>query len=209
MDSRQYESAAHETLSSIDDTAKAKLPINALIDFAVAAKKIDLIKRHAYYAKKPDAAKRAGPAEYREKILLDITRDRLVTGELTVAESILRAEINKNLMHAMIGIATEAGEIIEALLDAIVYGRPLDLENLREEFGDMEWYEAEGRTAARELANSENPGSGQIFDLEAIWRANIAKLRARYSDPAKVAGHGDRDLAAEQAAVKAADVSGK
>lgn len=46
------------------------------------------------------------------------------------------------LLHAGIGMSGEAGEIIDSLKKSIIYGRPIDLTNLKEECGDVLWYMA-------------------------------------------------------------------
>ena len=80
----------------------------------------------------------------------------------------------------------------------------MDIDNLREELGDLEWYEALGRTAAEKA-----DGSRGRFLLERIWAANVAKLQTRYPDAGRVLGHGDRDLQAEREAVAQVDGANK
>lgn len=46
----------------------------------------------------------------------------------------------RNLIHAILGIATESGELLEALLANLRDGKVFDEVNLQEEFGDVEWY---------------------------------------------------------------------
>lgn len=45
-----------------------------------------------------------------------------------------------DLFHARVGIITEVGEICDAFKRHIIYGKPLDLANLKEEIGDVFWY---------------------------------------------------------------------
>lgn len=45
-----------------------------------------------------------------------------------------------DLLHAALGIATEAGELLDAVKAHVIYGKPLDLENVTEEGGDSEFY---------------------------------------------------------------------
>lgn len=45
-----------------------------------------------------------------------------------------------DLFHAKVGIVTEIGEICDAFKRHIVYDKPLDLTNLKEEIGDVFWY---------------------------------------------------------------------
>lgn len=71
------------------------------------------------------------------------------------------------LLHAAMGLCTESGEFMDMLKKHILYGKPIDAPNLKEELGDLEWYIA---LAIEEL----NTTFGIIFET------NIAKLRARY-----------------------------
>ena len=89
-----------------------------------------------------------------------------------------------DLLHAAMGISTEAGELLDALKKAIFYGKPLDSVNLKEEVGDVMWYIA---IACHALGIS----------IEQVCAMNIAKLRARY--PHKFTSHDaiNRDVAKE------------
>ena len=71
------------------------------------------------------------------------------------------------LLHSMIGLCTESGEIQDQMKKNIFYGKPLDRVNLVEELGDLMWYVA---IAADTLGVS----------LEDIMERNNAKLEARY-----------------------------
>lgn len=73
------------------------------------------------------------------------------------------------LLHAAIGMATEAGELLDMLKKHIYYGKPLDFANAVEEIGDSTWYE---RIACDEL------GVEYLVMLE----RNVAKLRVRYPE---------------------------
>src|SRR5687767_705976 len=71
------------------------------------------------------------------------------------------------LLHAGMGLCTEAGEFLDMLKKHILYGKPLDEVNLKEELGDKLWYTA---LALDELKTT----------FEEVMDVNIAKLRARY-----------------------------
>lgn len=71
------------------------------------------------------------------------------------------------LVHALLGIGSESGELQDQLKRHLVYGKELDIVNLKEELGDLMWYCA--------LALDE---IGSSFDE--VMAMNIAKLRARY-----------------------------
>lgn len=77
--------------------------------------------------------------------------------------------ISPDLLHAVMGCDTEVGEIMDAIKKTVFYGKPLDMVNVKEEFGDLLYYVALGLHSV---------GS----DFEEVMTANIAKLRARYPD---------------------------
>lgn len=90
-----------------------------------------------------------------------------------------------DVLHAVLGIATEAGELLEAIQIGLFGEDGFDLVNVAEEVGDVFWYQAI-------LANA----AGKSF--EEIQATNIAKLRARF--PNKFTEHDAqiRDLNAER-----------
>jgi len=49
-------------------------------------------------------------------------------------------ESNEDLLHATMGAATEAGELLDQVKKHIFYGKKLDIVNLQEEVGDICWY---------------------------------------------------------------------
>lgn len=44
------------------------------------------------------------------------------------------------LLHMLIGLTTESGELLDAYKKHKFYGRELDIQNLKEECGDIAWY---------------------------------------------------------------------
>ena len=40
----------------------------------------------------------------------------------------------------VVGVSGEAGELLDAVKKAVIYRKPLDLENVIEELGDLEFY---------------------------------------------------------------------
>ena len=45
-----------------------------------------------------------------------------------------------HMLHMAVGISGEAGELIDAVKKAAVYNKPLDIDNVIEEMGDLEFY---------------------------------------------------------------------
>lgn len=74
----------------------------------------------------------------------------------------------EHVIHGIIGVATEAGELLEALQVVTKKGEEFDEVNLKEEVGDAFWYCAILADACG-------------FTFEDSQRINIAKLRERYA----------------------------
>lgn len=91
----------------------------------------------------------------------------------------------RNIIHAIIGKATEAGELLELLHATAVNGEPFDVANAGEEVGDGFWYDA---LLAR--------ACGLTFD--GIQRTNIAKLRHRFPERFTEYDANNRDLFGER-----------
>ena len=83
--------------------------------------KVDDIKKFVFYNRQNDAAKRE-PAPFGTHGANERLREQA------------------GLVHAVMGIASEAAELISAVMDHISNGTPLDKVNLLEEAGDLDWY---------------------------------------------------------------------
>ena len=91
----------------------------------------------------------------------------------------------KRLLHAGIGLSTEAGEFLDALKKHIFYGKELDRVNLAEELGDLFWYMA---IVGDELG----------IKFEDVMDRNITKLKARYGENFSEEKAEHRDLDSER-----------
>lgn len=94
------------------------------------------------------------------------------------------------ILHSLIGLATEVGELQDAVKKHVFYGKPLDTVNLAEEMGDVFWYLAILSDAL-----------GAPF--EGIMEKNIAKLKARYGDKFTETAALNRDLDTERKILEA------
>lgn len=74
-----------------------------------------------------------------------------------------------DLLHGVIGMMTEVGELLDACKKALYYGKPLDMENVAEEIGDIRFY-----------AQLAMQGAGTT--PEEVDAANIQKLKKRYPE---------------------------
>ena len=87
-----------------------------------------------------------------------------------------------HLLHMVVGISGEAGELLDAIKKATIYNKELDVANVIEELGDLEFY-------------MEGLRQGLGITREQTLDHNIAKLTVRY-------GKKYSDQAAQQRADK-------
>lgn len=83
-----------------------------------------------------------------------------------IHQSITNPKVD-HLLHAALGLSTEAGEFTDQIKKALVYGRDLDEVNAKEELGDLLWY----------VQLACNTLGCNLLDLISM---NIRKLSARY-----------------------------
>ena len=79
-----------------------------------------------------------------------------------------------HLLHMAVGVAGEAGELLDAIKKHVIYNKPIDLGNAIEELGDLEFY-------------MEGLRQGLIVTREEVLAKNTAKLSKRYA-----AGYSDK-----------------
>lgn len=99
--------------------------------------------------------------------------ENLVAALVKPGESIV-AELTPgkaDLLHMAVGVAGEAGELVDAIKKHVIYNKPIDLDNVIEELGDMEFY----MERIRQRLN---------IRREETIEATIAKLQRRYESMA-------------------------
>lgn len=74
-----------------------------------------------------------------------------------------------DLLHAALGVSSDAGELVDAIKKHLIYGKELDKQNVVEEIGDVMWFCA---LCCRAIGE----------DLDYIAQMNIGKLMQRYPD---------------------------
>lgn len=82
----------------------------------------------------------------------------------------IKAELtpeDAHILHMAIGIAGEAGELLDAIKKAVIYRKPIDMENVIEELGDLEFY-------------MQGLRSGLNIDRAITIAENVSKLMKRY-----------------------------
>jgi NTP pyrophosphatase (non-canonical NTP hydrolase) len=75
--------------------------------------------------------------------------------------------LEADLIHSVLGIAGEAGELLDAIKKHTIYKKELDFANIVEELGDLEFY-------------MENLRKALNISRELVLLTNIAKLTKRY-----------------------------
>lgn len=153
------EGAKDRLLSVPQQIAKVDSLVRAL-DYA------DYIKKFIYYGKPTNA--------------VDATKqfDEALAG-VYIPEDKIR------LLHAGLGMLTEAAEFLQPVIESIMRATELDRVNLREELGDSMWYQA----IACDVLNT-------TFEVE--QERNINKLQTRYPEKFTAEAAITRDLDAER-----------
>jgi len=72
-------------------------------------------------------------------------------------------------LHMAVGVAGEAGELLDAIKKEVIYNKALDRENVIEELGDLEFY-------------MEGLRQGLGITREETLTRNIEKLSVRYNN---------------------------
>ena len=161
MDLQQYVKNATRTESKLEviNTNYSNL-MDAMTIFVKAGNLLDMIKKNIFYGKS------INPDDWEENFMsifnITIQDTTLKSGHETL-------EINPRLFHALIGIATESTELIEAIVNSITTHQDIDHINVLEEIGDIGWYTA--------IAIDATGGN-----WEDVLDTNIKKLKARYPD---------------------------
>lgn len=123
---------------------------------------------------------------YEAKITESFTKDAIRTEpNYDLVSERLKDKRTIRLLHAAMGLATEAGEFVDMLKKHIFYGKPIDTVNAIEELGDSTWYE---RIACDELG---------IQYIEMMAR-NVAKLKTRFPEKFTEGLANERDIATER-----------
>lgn len=99
--------------------------------------------------------------QHAQMVSLLVKDGAIIKEELTPEEA--------DLWHMATGVAGEAGELLDAIKKVVIYRKPVDLTNIVEELGDLEFYMERIR---------------QIFKIqrEVTLLSNIAKLQKRYNE---------------------------
>ena len=162
-DLTKYTQDAIRTESHVDTImVNELLLISVLQQMTALGGILDQIKKNAFYGKKfdmMDMSVRMGIAEEAFKTLATVTGEEMNDQKHDMG-------INPRIFHAVIGMATESVELLEALR---FHENPMDTINMLEEIGDSSWYQA--------ILIDE---AGGVWDD--ILDRNIEKLRKRFPE---------------------------
>jgi NTP pyrophosphatase (non-canonical NTP hydrolase) len=102
-------------------------------------------------------------------------------------KAVERLQNNKtvDILHAFMGLSTEANELLDMLKKHIFYGKEIDYVNTIEELGDIFWY-------AALICDSMH------IDFEEVLHKNIEKLKKRYPEKFSNEKALNRDLEEER-----------
>lgn len=100
---------------------------------------------------------------------MSVAHSKMVANLCKSGRDIMEAmtPLKAHLDHMAIGVCGEAGELADAIKKHTVYGKPLDILNVKEELGDLEFY-------------MEGVRSALCLTREECLHANIDKLSIRY-----------------------------
>lgn len=76
--------------------------------------------------------------------------------------------LDAHILHMAVGVSGESGELLDAIKKAVIYRKPLDTDNVREEIGDCLFY-------LQGLCNAIG------YSLDQAVQDNMDKLNKRYS----------------------------
>lgn len=167
MDLNEYVQAAILTESRIEEV---KLDINSIVplleSFVAVGNLIDVIKKDTFYGIPTDPVKLQARSDRISKNTISMNVQSRQYFNTPGSQPITIPQLDPRVVHAIIGLATESVELIEALLLSIASGEPIDRVNVLEELGDQGWYTAI-------LVDALNASWSNIHET------NIAKLAAR------------------------------
>lgn len=142
MESKEFISKALKTEYSPEALPITAEDLKNALNMAIACANImDQIKKLIIYGKDIDVVKLSFAQEDLVNYSEDFVNAMIESQDITMSVPVTNSDINIRLLHAAIGVFTESGEMLEALLGQLETGT-LDRVNFGEELGDTRWYEA-------------------------------------------------------------------
>lgn len=135
--------------------------IGSMISCSLASSILDVLKKHFFYGKEidHDALSRlfSSADDISSRVDDSVVDDGMTNNDIRI-------------LHAIMGMCTESGELVASFLPKLMHGDELDMVNMQEEIGDLMWYTAI-------LIDAVCPGK-----FEEILCKNVEKLRKRYTN---------------------------
>lgn len=145
------------------DPALAALTCQLLSNITDLSQALDKVKKNIYYGKEVE-----GIADDKAQALQQASKGGVLNALFDIKNSITSDVKNIRLLHSIIGMTSEVGEMVTCFMEAMAEGKEMDVTNFKEESGDFSWYQSIGLDAI---------GSS----YEEIWQMNRDKLAKRYS----------------------------
>lgn len=189
MNSEQFIQDAIRTESRPDSQLFTNAGLSGVFKLLIEAGKVaDVCKRGIFYGKGLDTEKLGVTLEslgtFASHVQYDLDNNLLIDDGNDEKVSYLHKP-NLRLVHVALGILSESGEMLEALLKQMETGS-LDKVNFGEELADVDWYKAVGH---------DETGVSEPQQRTAL----IAKLKERYGDKFTSDAAHNRNLEAERA----------
>lgn len=169
MELLEYQEKALRTESIVDQVNANKEELALVLkSFVIVTEMLDVLKKKIYYN---------NPKKYNSDFSNHVRELLFTVSDLNCVDSRNDKSSSKDekiegvdprVFHGIIGIATEAGELVAALQKAIA-GDGIDAVNIGEEIGDIQWYIAILCHALKQ-------------DPRLILNVNIRKLVERFKD---------------------------
>jgi hypothetical protein len=184
MDLNQYTQDAIRTESRIENITVNTISLMQIMKtFIAAGTLLDMVKKNVFYNKPIELEKwNNQTSTIQDQVEFGIQMIDYVGFDGTEINTL---NIDPRVFHAIVGIATESTELVEAIVKSVENGVEIDKVNVAEECGDLHWYESI-------LMDATHP----IWDN--IFKTNIAKLKKRYPEKFTSEAAIHRDIEAER-----------
>ena len=178
MTPEQYTQYALRTESVPDTISYNKDLIVTLLEIIFhASEMLDAVKKSVYY--KRDIDLQGIMQQHMKQIQILALQDVANDNNQTIEDD----NTHIRNFHGLVGVLTESGEL--AAMFKKYLNNEADIVNLKEELGDINWYEAI-------LCNTNN------FTFEQVLERNIEKLALRYKDKYSDHAANNRNIDAER-----------
>ncbi|UUZ75433.1 hypothetical protein LP414_27340 [Polaromonas sp. P1(28)-13] len=207
MNSKDYQAGVLSTESAPKSLEINQISLHAVLTMVIAASEVaDLVKRRLYYGKPiPDAGLQAQltavsnmanfliQGQEFDPAAINARMVPAALEELAALPEEIRGmdldKVNIRLLHASLGMFTESGELLKAMLKQYETGT-LDKTNFGEELGDADWYK---------MVAHDETGVSEEDSRTLNNRKLLDKAAGRYKSGAFTADQAvNRDLAAER-----------